>query len=76
MGWIIRIFHISVRNIGYQRNTTRTFRFIDSSDFAAGITGIKLINPVLDACHINPHAILIAGVKIVIDGNIADTISR
>ena len=35
-----------------------------------------VLDPVLDACHINPHAILIAGIEIIIDGNIADTVFR
>lgn len=76
MGRIIRIFHISVRNIGCKWNTTGTFGFIDGSDFATGITGIKLIDPVFDACHINFPAILSAGIEIIIDGNIADTVFR
>ena len=73
MGRIIRIFHISVRNIGSQWNTTGTFGFVDCSDFATGITSIKFVDPVLDTRHINTHAVLVAGVEIVIDGNIANT---
>lgn len=40
---ILWVFHITVRDIGSQRNTTLTLCLIDSTDFATGITGVKLI---------------------------------
>ena len=73
---ILWVFHITVRDIGSQRNTTLTLCLIDSTDFSTGITGVKLIEPVLDACKIVVHAVRVRGVKVIIDGNEADTLLR
>ena len=73
---IFRVFHITVRDIGSQRNTTLTLCFVDSSDFAAGVTGVKLVEPVLDACKIVVHAVRVRGVKVIVDGNETDAILR
>ena len=58
------------------RNAAFTLCLIDSSDFAAGISRIELVEPVLDACKIAVCAVGINGVEIVVDGNIADTVLR
>ena len=39
-------------------------------DFAAGIFCKKLVEPVLDTCHIVIRAVGVDGVKVVVDGNI------
>ena len=70
---ILRVFHISVRHIGCQRYATLTLGFCHGSDFSAGVTGIKLIEPILDACKIIIHAVEIRRIEIVIDGDIANT---
>lgn len=44
---IVRVFQIVVGNIGCQRNAAFTLCLIDSADFAAGISRIKLVAPVL-----------------------------
>ena len=41
---IVRVFQIAVGNIGCQRNAAFTLCLIDSADFAAGISRIKLVS--------------------------------
>jgi len=73
---IVRVTLVAVGNIGGQALSTLTLRLVDGTDFAAGILGIPLIEPVLDACKIVVCAVGINGVEIVVDGNIADTVLR
>lgn len=42
----------------------------NGTDFAAGILGIPLIEPVLNACHVAVGAVGIDGDEVVVDGNI------
>ena len=53
--------------------------FIDdgySGVFAAGILGIPLIEPVLNACHVAVGAVGVNGVEVVVDGNIPHAVLR
>ena len=48
----------------------------NGTDFAAGILGIPLIEPVLDACHVAVGAVGVNGVEVVVDGNIPHAVLR
>lgn len=48
----------------------------NGTDFAAGIFGIPLIEPVLNACHVAVGAVGIDGDEVVVDGNIPHAILR
>lgn len=48
----------------------------NGTDFAAGILGIPLIEPVLNACHVAVGAVGIDGDEVVVDGNIPHAILR
>ena len=73
---ILRVFHIAVRDIDGQRNTSFTLCFLHGSDFAAGITGIKFVKPVFYSGKIVVNAIGISGIKTVIDGDKAYPVLR
>ena len=73
---ILRVFHIAIGHIGGQRYATLTFGFLDGSDLAAGVPGIELVEPVLDARKIVVHPVGVNGVVVVVDGDEADTILR
>ena len=73
---VLRVFHIAIRDIDRQRNTSFSLGFLHGTNFAAGISRIKLIEPVFDACKIVIGAVGVDSVEIVIDGNIAHTILR
>jgi len=73
---ILRIFHITVREVGCQRNTSLTPCLVHSTNLAAGVTGVKLVEPVLDACKIVVHAIRVRRIKVIVDGNETDTVLR
>ncbi len=56
--------------MGGQRLPALPLGLLDSPDFAAGIAGKKLVEPVLYACEIVVHAVGVDGVQVVVDGNI------
>ena len=67
---------VAVGNVGGQALSTLTLRFVDGTDFAAGILGIPLIEPVLDTCHVAVGAVGVNGVEVVVDGNIPYAVLR
>ena len=73
---IFRVFHITVWNIGGQRNTPFPLCLVDCPDFPAGVTGIELVEPVLDSGEVIVDTVGIGGIKIVIDGDEANAVLR
>ena len=73
---VARVMLVAVGNVGGQALSTLTLRFVDGTDFAAGILGIPLIEPVLDACHVAVGAVGVNGVEVVVDGNIPHAVLR
>ena len=69
---VIGLF-VPIGNVGCQSLATLTLCLVDRTDFVAGVSRIKLVEPVLDACKIIVDAVWGNGVVIVIDGNEADT---
>ena len=61
---------VAVGNVGGQALSTLTLCLVDGTDFAAGILGIPLIEPVLDTCHVAVGAVGVNSVEVVVDGNI------
>ena len=49
---------------------TLAFCFVDCPDLPAGIAGIKLIEPVLDASEVIVHTVGVDGVVVVVDGDV------
>ena len=68
---VLRVFTVAERNIGGQGNAAFALRLIDSTNFAAGVLGKKLVEPVLDTRNVAVGTVGIDGVKMVVDGNIA-----
>ena len=66
---IDRVMFIAVGNVGGQALSALPLCLVDGTDFAAGILGIPLVEPVLDACHVAVGAVGIDGVEVVVDGN-------
>ena len=73
---VIRVFEISKRDIGGQRYAALALCLLHRTDFAAGIFCKKLVEPVLDTCHIVVGAVGVDGVKVVVDGDIPHSILR
>ena len=73
---IVRVTLIAVGNVGGQALSTLPLCLVDGTDFAAGILGIPLIEPVLDACHVAVGAVGVNGVEVVVDGNIPHAVLR
>ena len=73
---IVRVTLIAVGNVGGQALSTLTLRFVDGTDFAAGVFGKKLVKPVLDACNVVVGAVGVNGVEVVVDGNISHAVLR
>ena len=73
---IVRVTLVAVGNVGGQALSTLALCLVDGTDFAAGILGIPLIEPVLNACHVAVGAVGIDGVKVVVDGNIPHAVLR
>ena len=71
---VLRVFTVAERNIDGQRNASFAFCLIDSTDLAAGVFGEKLLEPVLDARNIAVGTVGVDGVKMVVDGNIANIV--
>ena len=71
---IIRILHIPVRYIGCQRKSFFSLCLLNSSDLAAGISGIEFIKPVFDTGKVIVDAVRVIGIKVIIDGDIPDPI--
>lgn len=69
-------FHIAIRNTCGQRYAAFTVRFLHSTDFAAGIAGVKLVEQVLDTGKSVVHTIQSGCVVAAVDGDIADTVLR
>ena len=73
---IVRVTLVAIGNVGGQAFSTLTLCLVDGSDFAAGILGVPLVEPVLDTCHVAVGAVRVNGVKVVVDGNIPHTVLR
>ena len=73
---IFRVFHITVWSIGGQRNAPLALRPVDGTDFPAGVTGVKLVEPVLDSGEVIVDTVGIGGIEIVIDGDEANAVLR
>ena len=73
---VLRVFTVAEWNIDGQRNATFTLCLIDSTDFAAGVFGKKLVEPVLDARNVAVGAVGVNGIEVVVDGNIAHIVLR
>ena len=73
---IVRVTLIAVGNVGGQALSTLALCLVDGTDFAAGILGIPLIEPVLDTCYVAVGAVGVNGVEVVVDGNIPHTVLR
>ena len=73
---VARVMLVAVGNVGGQTFSTLTLRFVDGTDFAAGVFGKKLVKPVLDACNVVVGAIGVNGVEVVVDGNISHAVLR
>ena len=73
---ILRVLYIAIGNIGGKRYATFTFCFLDSPDLSAGVPGIELVEPVLDARKIVVHPVRVNGVVVVVDGDEADAVLR
>ena len=73
---ILRVFAVAKGDIGCQRDALLALGLLYRTDFAAGILGKKLIEPVFDSRNIVVGAVGINCVKVVVDGDIAHTIFR
>ena len=62
---ILRVLHIAIGNIGGQRNTPFPLCLVDGTDFPAGVTGVKLVEPVLDSGEVIVDTVGIGGIEIV-----------
>ncbi len=71
---VLRVFHIAVRDIDRQRYSTLSLGLLNSPNLAAGIAGVKLVEPVLNARKIVVYAVRVNGVVIVVNGNVANAI--
>ena len=63
-------------NVGGQALSTLPLCLVDGTDFAAGIFGVPLVEPILDACHVAVGAVGVNGVEVVVDGNIPHAVLR
>ena len=73
---IVRVTLIAVGNVGGQALSALPLCLVDGTDFAAGILGIPLIEPVLDTSHVAVGAVGVNGVEVVVDGNIPHVVLR
>ncbi len=73
---IVRVTLIAVGNVGGQALSTLSLCLVDGTDFAAGVFGIPLVEPVLDTCHVAIGAVGVNGVEVVVDGNIPHAVLR
>ena len=71
---VLRVFHIAVGDIDRQRYSTLSLGLLDSPNLAAGIAGVKLVEPVLNARKIVVYAVRVNGVVVVVNGNVANAI--
>ncbi len=58
----------AVRHIDRQRYSTLSLGLLNSPNLAAGITGVKLVEPVLNARKIVVYAVRVNGVVVVVNG--------
>ena len=73
---IVRVTLIAVGNVGGQALSALTLCLVDGTDFAAGIFGVPLVEPILDTCHVAVGAVGVDGVEVVVDGNIPHAVLR
>ena len=71
---VLRVFYIAVRHIDRQRYATLSLGLLNGPNLAAGIAGVKLVEPVLNARKIVVYAVRVNGVVIVVNGNVANAI--
>ena len=63
---VLRVFYIAVRNINRQRYSTLSLGLLNGPNLAAGIAGVKLVEPVLNARKIVVYAVRVNGVVVVV----------
>ena len=68
------IFAWPLGHIDRQRHSTLSLGLLDSPNLSAGITGVKLVEPVLNACKIVVYTVRVNGVVIIVNGNVANAI--
>ena len=73
---IVGVLHIAVGHIDRQRDAFLALGLLDSTDLAAGVTGVKLVEPVFDPGEIVVHAVGVGAVEVVVDGNEPGTVFR
>ena len=66
---VVRVLHIAIRHIDRQRDAFFALGLLNSTNLTAGITGVKLVEPVLDPGKIVVHAVGIGAVEVVVDGD-------
>ena len=71
---VLRVFYIAVRNINRQRYSTLSLGLLNGPNLAAGIAGVKLVEPVLNARKIVVYAVRVNGVVVVVNGDVANAI--
>ncbi len=71
---IVRVLHITIGDIDRQRDSFLALGLLNSTDLAAGVTGVKLVEPVLDPGEIVVHAVGIGAVEVVVDGDEAGAV--
>jgi len=71
---VLRVFYIAVRHIDRQRYSTLSLGLLNSPNLSAGIAGVKLVEPVLNARKIVVYAVRVNGVVVVVNGNVANAI--
>ena len=73
---ILRVFAVAKGDIGRQRDALLALGLLYRTDFATGVLGKKLIEPVFDPRNIVVGAVGVNGVEVVVDGNIPHSILR
>ena len=73
---ILRVLHVAIGDIDRQRYPPFPLRFLNGPDFAAGIPGIKFVEPVLYPGKIIVYAVGVNGIIVVVDGNKPDAVLR
>lgn len=71
---IVRVLHITIGDIDRQRDSFLALGLLDSTDLAAGVTGVKLVEPVFDPGEIVVHTVGIGAVEVVVDGDEPGTV--
>ena len=63
----VGVLHIAIGHIERQRDALFALGFLDSTDLAAGVTGVKLVEPVFDSGKIVVHTVGIGAIEVVVD---------